>query len=453
MVHAMKPINKQRTFFLNDKKQSDGPVIYWMSREQRVEDNWGLLHARELAGERALLVAFCLVPEFLGATLRQYDFMLRGLEEVEASLKKQGIGFHLRLGDPAEVMVRLVQEVKAGCVVTDFDPLRIKQGWQHAVAAEIDVPLIEVDGHNVVPARVVSDKQEYAARTIRPKIHRLSEMFLEPFPELTDPAHTITAEPVDWEKVRQSIQVDTAVKPVSTPPGAKAGRNALADFIHNDLRDYAERRNDPTAEATSGLSPYYHFGQLAPQRAALDVAATGKGDGQAAYLEELIIRRELSDNFCLHNKNYDSLKGAPDWALKTLDGHRDDPRPYTYSFREFEQAATHSRLWNAAQTQLLRSGTMHGYMRMFWAKKILEWSATPEEAYETAITLNDRYQLDGRDPNGYVGVLWSLAGVHDRPWQTRPIYGSIRYMNENGCRRKFKVDVYCDRWLQGNLLD
>ena len=423
-----------------------------MSREQRVQDNWSLLHARELAGEAPLVVGFCLVPTFLGATLRQYDFMLRGLEEVEQSLNKLGIGFHLRMGDPAKEMVSLVQELDAGCVVTDFDPLRIKQQWQQAVAKAIPVSMIEVDGHNVVPARVVSDKQEYAARTIRPKIHRNSEIFLEPFPKLTPPARTIKTDPVDWEKVRQTIQVDTTVSPVSITPGETAAHKALKKFIRDDLQEYAERRNDPTAEATSGLSPYYHFGQLAPQRAALEVAATGKGEGQAAYLEELIIRRELSDNFCLHNPHYDSLKGAPDWALKTLDEHRDDPRPYTYSYKQFEQAATHSRLWNAAQTQLLRSGTMHGYMRMFWAKKILEWSATPEEAYETAITLNDRYQLDGRDPNGYVGVLWSLAGVHDRPWQTRPIYGSVRYMNENGCRRKFKVDVYCDRWLQGNLL-
>ncbi len=448
----MRPINTQRTYFLNQKEQRPGPVIYWMSREQRVLDNWSLLHSRELAGNAPLVVGFCLVPTFLGATLRQYDFMLRGLEEVEQSLKKLGIGFHLRLGDPAKEMVSLVRELNAGCVVTDFDPLRIKQQWQQAVAKAIPVSMIEVDGHNVVPARVVSDKQEYAARTIRPKIHRNSEIFLEPFPKLTPPAQTIEATPIDWEKVRQSIKVDTSVAPVSITPGEKAAHKALKAFIRNDLQDYAERRNDPTAEATSGLSPYYHFGQLAPQRAALEVAATGKGEGQAVYLEELIIRRELSDNFCLYNPHYDSLKGAPDWALKTLDEHREDPRPYTYSYKQFEQAATHSRLWNAAQTQLLRSGTMHGYMRMFWAKKILEWSATPEEAYDTAITLNDRYQLDGRDPNGYVGVLWSLAGVHDRPWQTRPIYGSVRYMNENGCRRKFKVDVYCDRWLQGNLL-
>jgi deoxyribodipyrimidine photo-lyase len=234
-------------------------------------------------------------------------------------------------------------------------------------------------------------------------------------------------------------------------PGETAAHAALETFIAKRIHTYDTRRNDPNADGTSGLSAYLHFGQLAPQRAALAAAASGRGEGQVAFLEELIVRRELTDNFCLHNPQYDSLDGAPDWARKTLDEHRADERPYLYSRQEFEFAKTHSPLWNAAQTQLLRSGSMHGYMRMYWDKKILEWSATPEEAVQTALFLNDRYQLDGRDPNGYVGVLWAIAGVHDRPWKTRPIYGSIRYMNSNGCRRKFKVDAYCDRWLNLSL--
>lgn len=441
-------VNNKRIHRLNAAPVAAGPILYWMSREQRVRDNWGLLHARELAGrDHALAVAFCLTPAFLGATLRQYDFMLSGLAGVESDLAALGIPFVLLRGDPGREIPWLAAELGAGGVVTDFDPLHVKQGWQRAAAKALPVALIEVDGHNVVPARQVSPKQEYAARTIRPKIHRLIGEYLEDFPSLEPQASpTPSVAAIDWDAVRAGLAVDQSVGPVSLAPGEDAAHEALERFVADRLHAYAERRNDPNADGTSRLSAYFHFGQLAPQRAALVAAASGRGEGQAAYLEELVVRRELADNFCLHNPHYDSLVGAPAWALKTLGEHRSDPRTHWYTREEFEQADTGSRLWNAAQNELRRTGFMHGYMRMFWAKKILEWSATPEEAHATALALNDRYQLDGRDPNGYVGILWSLAGLHDRPWQTRPVFGSVRFMNENGCRRKFDVDTYIDRW-------
>lgn len=436
-------IHPARIFALNERPASPGPVLYWMSRDQRVCDNWSLLHARSLAGDEPLFVAFCLVDDYPGATLRHYDFMLHGLMEVERDLAALNIPFILLKGDPGRKVPDLAARLGVSAVVTDFDPLRIKQKWQVDAASRLTVPLIEVDAHNVIPARHVSDKQEYAARTIRPKIHRLSSEFLEEFPEL-EPQNKRPEgfDPVDWDRVRRDLKVDDAVQPVDFEPGEAAAHRALDAFIDKRLHLYADRRNDPVAEATSRLSVYYHFGQLAPQRAALAVAASGRGEGQAAYLEELIVRRELSDNFCLHNPYYDSLDGAPDWARKTLDEHRADPRPYLYSPEQFEAAETHSRLWNAAQLQLIHSGHMHGYLRMYWAKKILEWSATPEEALAIVIRLNDRYSLDGRDPNGYVGALWSVAGLHDRPWKTRAVFGSVRYMNENGCRRKFDVEAF-----------
>ncbi|ADU61100.1 MAG: deoxyribodipyrimidine photo-lyase [Pseudodesulfovibrio sp.] len=445
-------VNNKRLYRLNQAPLAAGPILYWMSREQRVRDNWGLLHAREMAGqEHALVVVFCLAPAFLGATLRQYDFMLSGLAQVEGDLAALGIPFVLLQGDPGQEIPRLAAELGAGGVVTDFDPLRVKQGWQGAAAHALPVSFIEVDGHNVVPARQVSPKQEYAARTIRPKIHRLIGEYLEEFPPLEPqvapaPPCAATARAAHWGEVRAGLAVDGAVGPVSLVPGEDAAHDALDRFVADRLHVYAGQRNDPNADGTSRLSAYFHFGQLAPQRAALAAAASGRGEGQAAYLEELVVRRELADNFCLHNPQYDSLAGAPAWALKTLGEHRADPRAHCYTRETFEQARTGSRLWNAAQNELRQTGFMHGYMRMFWAKKILEWSATPEEAHATALALNDRYQLDGRDPNGYVGILWSLAGLHDRPWQTRPVFGSVRFMNENGCRRKFDVDKYIERW-------
>ena len=451
MRSVMKPIDQRRITYLNNKQDTGGPVVYWMSREQRVKDNWGLIHARNLAGNsRPLVVLFSLVPSFLGATYRHYDFMLQGLEQVESSLNRIGIPFVLRTGAPEQQVPEFVDEVNAGVLITDFDPLRIKRMWQDAIRSRVGIPFVEVDGHNVVPARYVTDKLEYAARTIRPKIQRLLPEFLTDFPELVPQEKCpLSFDPVNWAAVRDKIDVDCEVGTVDLLPGEDAAESVLEEFAGQRLSRYSEKRNDPNADAVSGLSPYYHFGQLAPQRAAYKVLHSGIGENQESYLEELIIRRELSDNFCLHNAKYDSLEGAPLWAQKTLHECSSDIREYTYTYDEFEQAKTHSSLWNAAQKQLLKSGRMHGYMRMYWAKKILEWSHSPAEAVRIGIQLNDRFALDGRDPNGYVGVLWSVAGVHDRAWRKRPVFGSIRYMNENGCRRKFDVDSYIARWNGG----
>ncbi|WP_028587473.1 deoxyribodipyrimidine photo-lyase [Desulfocurvus vexinensis] len=442
------PVNPRRVHTLRAAPDGGGPVLYWMSREQRASDNWGLLYARELAGAaRPLVAAFCLAPAFAGAALRQYDFMLRGLEQTARTLAGRGIPLVLLHGDPGREVPRLAARLRAGVVVTDFDPLRAKRDWQARAAQALDAPLLEVDGHNVVPCRIASYKKEYAARTIRPRIHKLLPEFLEEFPPLTPqqaPAPELPAP--DWAGARRTLRADPGVPPVATPPGEAAARAALGAFTADTLARYAAQRNDPNAGATSGLSPYLHFGQLAPQRAALDVAATGSGENQAAFLEELVVRRELADNFCLHSPDYDTLDAAPDWARRTLDEHRADPRPYLYSPEAFEAAATHDPLWNAAQNQMRASGAMHGYLRMYWAKKILEWSPTPESALATAIALNDRHQLDGRDPNGYTGILWSVAGLHDRPWGRRPVTGTIRAMTDSGCRRKFDVTAYIRRW-------
>jgi deoxyribodipyrimidine photo-lyase len=217
----------------------------------------------------------------------------------------------------------------------------------------------------------------------------------------------------------------------------------LRRFIKNRLSRYPDERNDPTKEVVSDLSPYLHFGQLSAQQVALEVRKSGM-KGREDFLEELIIRRELSDNFCFYNPHYDRFDGFPDWAKKTLDEHRKDPRDYIYTLEQFESGQTHDELWNAAQMEMVKRGKMHGYMRMYWAKKILEWTKSPEEAQEIAIFLNDKYELDGREPNGYVGIAWSIGGVHDRAWGQRPVFGKIRYMSYNGCRSKFNVAKYIE---------
>jgi len=443
-------VNQERIAELKEGPRRAGPVVYWMSRDQRVADNWALLHAQEeaLARQSPLAVVFCLAPSFLGATLRQYAFMLAGLEEVAHRLAGFGIPFFLLEGEPAEEMSRFVEGEGVSLLITDFDPLRIKRSWKEAVAARISIPFREVDAHNIVPCRRASPKPEYSAATLRRKLARLIPDFLEEFSRLA--AHpfpwTRSPGPVPWAELLSRLPVDRSV-PVVTAivPGESAAHRALAAFLDEYLEGYATDRNDPNRNGQSGLSPYLHFGHLAPQRVALAVAAGGTSEAREAFLEELVVRRELSDNFCWYNDRYDRVEGFPDWAKKTLDRHRGNPREYRYSREALERAETHDPLWNAAQKEMVITGKMHGYLRMYWAKKILEWSGSPEEALATALHLNDRYELDGRDPNGYAGIAWSIGGVHDRPWGERPVFGMIRYMNFKGCVRKFDVQAYIAR--------
>lgn len=444
-------MNVNRIMKLEDGEQRPGPVLYWMSRDQRVNDNWALLHARDIARQRtaSLVVAFCLVADYLGASHRSYAFMLRGLAEVAEHLRNLGIPFYLLQGDPGEQLPLLVERLGAAVLVADIDPLRPKRDWLRQVVDRLDIPCYQVDAHNVVPVWITSPKLEFAARTMRPKLLRLLPQYLEPFPELTpqQSPETTWPEDPDWEQLMARFNKPSSQQEFNwLQPGEHAASERMRTFIQNKLATYNLRRNDPNLDGHSDLSPYLHFGQLAPQRLAWEVdAASVPIEAKGAFLEELIVRRELSDNHCWYNPQYGTFGGLPAWAQRTLDAHRADLRPYLYTCDELEQGRTHDSLWNAAQRELVCHGKMHGYMRMYWAKKILEWTTSPEEALESAITLNDRYSLDGRDPNGYVGVAWAIGGLHDRPWATRPVFGQIRYMNEAGCRRKFDVAAYISR--------
>ncbi len=441
-------INPKRIRQLNQQTMESGPVVYWMSRDQRVSDNWALNYAYVLAQRQhqPLLVVFNLVPQFLGATIRHYGFMLKGLQEVEANLKTLHIPFILLVGDPVKEIPQFLKKYNVSALVADFNPLRISQHWKKAIAAQIDIPFYEVDAHNIVPCWLASPKLEYGAYTIRPKIYKVLAEYLIDFPVLKKQnlSWNEDVSNVNWNQLPQQLKIDHCVTEVDwIKPGEKAARQALKHFIQHRLQHYAEQRNDPNVDAQSNLSPYFHFGHLAPQRAAWEVQKVREHlKAREVFLEELIIRRELADNFCLYQPHYDAFEGFPVWAQKTLNDHRLDQREYVYTQDQWEQAQTHDALWNAAQREMVVTGKMHGYMRMYWAKKILEWSDSPETALKTALYLNDKYELDGLDPNGYVGVAWSIGGVHDRAWFERSIYGKIRYMNANGCAAKFDVEAY-----------
>ena len=466
------PVQPQRTRILKHAPYTRGPVMYWMSRDQRLQDNWALQLAQEKADAHGAPLIICFVlNQFLNAPLRHYAFMMEGLAELAKQSAALGIPFVVLRGEPGKVLPTFIKKAGIGELVTDFSPLRTGVQWRSEVAEAVDIPFIEVDAHNIVPVWVASPKSEFGAYTFRPKLQRLLPSFLEEFSvihaqskERVEPWFSTVrstlrevefewgGSTIDWEHLTSTLPCDRSVPPVTwLKSGESDARTALFEWIDHRLPGYAERRNDPTLDAQSHLSPYFHYGQLSAHRVALEITRLKEKELQLkddidAFLEELIVRRELSDNFCFYNLDYDQPTAWPAWAKQTHDLHRSDSRDVVYSLEQLEHAETEDRAWNAAQLELVRNGKMHGYMRMYWAKKILEWTSTPEEALRFTITLNDKYSLDGRDPNGYVGAQWSIGGVHDRSWFERPIFGKIRYMNENGLRRKFKIETYIQRW-------
>lgn len=447
----MKYIQPERVKLIKSGIQGSGPIIYWMSTDQRVSDNWALIFAKELSIEhnRPLIVVFNLVTEFLGATLRQYDMMIKGLIEVEKKLRALNLPFFVLIGDPIENIPKITQKFQASILVTDFDPLKIKKIWKKEISKKITIPFYEVDAHYVVPLEVVSNKAEFSARTIRPKLHKVLPYFLTDFPDIAflEQKVSFEAPKIDWKNIYSLLNVDNKVKPVDKfIPGETFAMKQIESFITNKLEKYTKWRNDPTKDSTSQISPYLHFGQISAQRIVVEVVKKfNRHPSVDSFIEELVVRRELAANFCHFNPNYDNFNGFPSWAKQTLANHINDKREHIYTLNELENAKTHDDLWNAAQIELLNFGWLNGYLRMYWAKKLLEWTPNPFIALQWATYLNDKYQLDGRDPNGYTGIAWSIGGVHDRPWSERNIFGKIRFMNQSGARRKFNVDLYISR--------
>lgn len=450
--------NMNRVRLISERKEvvkSSKGVLYWMSREMRVQDNWSLLFAQKLALENdlPLHICFCLLPKFLDATIRHYKFLLKGLQEVEQELKSLNIQFHLLFGESQQQVPLFVKENNIGGVVTDFSPLRSPRQWVEAVknALPAEVPFYQVDGHNIVPVWVTSDRQEPTASQLRKKITSHLAVYLTNFPPvIRHPNDTqVKAIPINWDSALEKVDVDRTVDEVEwATPGYRAAIELLNSFCEKRLKLYQADRNNPTVNAISNLSPLLHFGQLAPARMILHVNKFKQRYPKDVekFCDEAIVWRELTENFCFYNQNYDNMKGAESWAVETLTKHSKDKRKYVYTLKEFDEARTHDNLWNSAQIQMKKEGKMHCFMRMYWAKMILEWSESPEEALKIAIYLNDRYNLDGRDPNGFGGCMWSICGIHDRPFDERPIYGKIRFMTYEATKRKFDIFAYIRRY-------
>jgi deoxyribodipyrimidine photo-lyase len=444
-------IAPERIRRLNDVQLRAGDyVFYWMQQSQRAVFNPALEFAVDQADELNLpvVVGFGLTSDVPEAPPRAYPFMLEGLTDVDAALSSRGIPFVARAGAPPDVALELAR--RAAVVVCDRGYLRWQRAWRRVVAERAECPVFEIEGDAMVPVETASNKAEYAARTLRPKIHRLLPGFLKSL-DSRAPRHTIELDidrldPSDPGTASEAIGMPLST-PDQPPGGHTAARRRLDQFIAETLPDYAERRGHPEDEAgVSGLSPYLHFGQISPLEIALAVRQAEVEDesGRAAFLEELIVRRELAANFVHFTPDYDRYEALPEWTRRTLAAHAGDRRDPLYSAEELESAATTDRYWNAAMTEMRLTGQLHNRMRMYWGKKILEWSASPEEAYATALRLNNRYFLDGRDANSFANVAW-LFGLHDRPWPERPIYGTVRSMSRAGLERKVDPVAYAER--------
>ena len=442
------PVLAEQIKELNLKAMARGRYgLYWMQAAQRAHWNHALEYAIGLANDQGLplVVLFCLLDDFPEANLRHYRFMLEGLAETGKDLEKKGIKFVVRLGEPQNLVPEMAD--KAAWVVVDAGHLRLQRRWRRQVANRLACRMVEVETNCIVPVTAASDKENFSAGTLRPRIHRQLPRFLVPLRQqrikyASLPLRLKGLDPGRKDQLLGDLKLDTSVTPVpGAPGGPSAARKRLRKFLADKLDHFADLRNDPTCDYTSGLSPYLHFGQISPLFIALEALKKDPGPGLDSFLEELIVRRELSHNFVHFNAGYDQYEGLASWARTTLELHADDPRDFLYSLEEFEQARTHDPYWNAAQMELIHAGTMHGYMRMYWGKKILEWTEHPQLGFDVALFLNNKYQLDGRDPNGFAGVAWCF-GQHDRAWGERPVFGKVRYMNANGLRRKFKIDAY-----------
>jgi deoxyribodipyrimidine photo-lyase len=434
-----------------------GYVLYWSQMNRRVDANHALAHAAKQADEFGLpaLVYEGLTCTYPYANDRLHTFILEGVEETERRLKELGIGyiFYLRRckADPDDILYRLAKD--AAAVVTDDFPTFVNRRHNESVPGKLDVRMDVVDSSCIVPMNCL-EKREWAAYTIRPKIKRLLPEYLRPAPRIAvrqpyrakrSPFHTpVTAAAIS--QLVASCEIDHSVPPsVGFGGGRRAAEEQLQRFLEDRLRRYAGGRNEPSAHATSDLSPWLHFGRISSLEVALAAREYAEAHKLIAdeFLEELIVRRELAFNFTRFTDDYESLDSLPDWSKQTMAVHRKDRRDAVYSREQFEHGATHDDLWNATEKELLVRGKIHGYYRMYWGKKIIEWSADYESALATMIYLHDRYALDGRDPNTYTNILWCF-GLHDRPWFERPVFGTIRYMSLGGMERKTNVRAYIE---------
>jgi deoxyribodipyrimidine photo-lyase len=429
-------------------------IIYWMSHSHRANFNHSLEFAIELSNQsgKPLLVYFPITDKYKHSNARYYKFMLDGILEAKKSVEERGIKFAIeKVNDIKQRIIEISENAYA--LITDKAYLKYYRKLNKYIADRLDVPLYEIESDVCVPVEIASDKQEPYAFTFRKKIYSLLDNYIielkQREPKIKSVSFDFGIEEITFNNSLEILNILNIDKSVSLSPfvgGYSQARKYLEEFIEKKLHGYKEFRSHPELDYQSNLSPYLHFGQTSPIEVVLEVLSKyGRNDENVdSFFNELIVWRELARNFCYYNPNYNQYEGIPDWAKETLEEHKNDKREYVYTIEELENAKTHDEYWNSAQLELLKTGKMHNYMRMYWCKKLIEWTDDPKKAFDIACYLNDKYELDGRDPNGYAGISWCF-GTHDRPWKERKIFGKIRYMSASGLEAKFDIKKYVEK--------
>lgn len=452
-------MNIDRLSYLRKAKNSKDRqyVLYWMQQSMRVNYNHALLHAINIANKEdlPLLVFFSLTPNYIGANLRHYKFMLEGLKEVQLKLEKLKINFVIKLGEPLENIKEFLEY--SHTLIMDYGYLKPQKLWRRNIYSyikeediNINVDLVESDV--LVPVRKLYKKAAYGAHIIRPHLIRRFNSYRDfiKLPKIKNSSTIKKRSDIDLNDIKEILNELNIDKTVKSYKLFKGGHSEalikLRSFIVGKANKYIDR-SDPSLQIQSYLSPYLHFGQISVLEV-IDIMENSLKDKVIskevydAYIEQLVVRRELSFNYVTYVNDYDVFEYMTvDWAYKTMKEHKEDEREYIYTLEQLEKSMTHDKYFNAAMKEMKLTGYMAGYMRMYWAKKIMEWTKSMKEAYEITVYLNNKYFLDGRDPNSYASIAWCY-GKNDRPWFEREIFGKLRYMNDKGLERKFLIDDY-----------
>uniref|UniRef100_A0A7C3MKP5 Deoxyribodipyrimidine photo-lyase n=1 Tax=Dictyoglomus thermophilum TaxID=14 RepID=A0A7C3MKP5_DICTH len=451
-------MDKERIRKINNKdiNKNGKFVLYYMSLSQREDQNHSLEFSVYLSNQlkKPLVVYFPISDMYKFSNIRYYRFMLEGILKTKKNIEERGIQFIIeKINPPYKKVINSSQNYVA--VILDKGYLRHPRKINKEIADNSEVSVFEIESDVIVPIEIASSKQETYASTIRPKIFNLLNIYLKPLEKLTPKVKSYGYDfgfnPLSIQNVDEILKILSIDNSVSTVEkyfkgGSDEAEKRLKDFIENKLYKYKELRSNPAYDYQSNLSPYLHFGQISPIKIVLEVLKNYdfNDENVQSFFNELIIWRELARNFCYYNPFYNQYQGIPEWAKYTLEQHLSDKRDYIYNLEDLEKAKTHDIYWNTAQKELLKTGKMHGYMRMYWAKKVIEWTLHPKRAFDFICYLNDKYSLDGRDPNGYSGISWCL-GSHDRPFQERKIFGKVRYMSKRGLEEKFDIKKYIER--------
>lgn len=442
LQHFTDDIPSDRIQLLNDRPLRAGAkyVLYWVQKSSRAEWNHAFEYAVRLSKELdcGVIAAFGLMSDYPEANARHYTFLLQGLRQAAEGFKKRNTRFVLRFGDPAEVALELSKEAVA--VVCDRGYLRYERKWRAQVAEEAACTVVQVETDLIVPVETASDKQEYAARTIRKKLMSRYEDYLAE-PARREPGKSSLRYGIDGASLDDipgmiaDRGIDDSVPAVDwIEGGTPAARERFQIFLDDQFNRYDEDRNQPHKDTVSFMSPYLHFGQISPCWL-VSKLRSHQGENADSYLEELLVRRELTANFCFYNEDYDNYHCLPGWATESLKEHQEDERKQVYTREELENGETQDDYWNAAMQAMRERGYLHNHMRMYWGKQILRFTNTPRYAYQTALYLNNKYFLDGRDHNSFANIAW-LFGLHDQGWKEREVYGKVRIMTPGGLERK-----------------